>query len=437
VSLVSLASPLFVLVPLAVVGGDGSRGERWAWDYGLWSVEKAGPTFTKFVQWATTRSDLFPAEFCSRFSKLQDSTTGHSWADTHKMLQNSLGKNYATTLSFPSQTPIGSGCIAQVYRAKLLRPVGHFPAGTDVAVKVQHPRILRKVLGDFYLFYKAASALERLPLLNVRYLSLTDSVLQFRDIMLPQLDLECEARNLRRFRRNFEKDDQVSFPEPIDELTSRDVLVETFVRGEPILHFMRKDEWHSESDRQTLATIGLRMTMEMIFLHDFVHGDLHPGNILVSRDEKGKLRMNLLDCGLVVEMGEREHKNLVSILGAFIKKDGALAGRLMVDTAKECQATEEDVELFCLGMARICIEDEDNNFLEKVGDYLAEICFLACRHKVKLEASFINAALACEIMEGIASSLYPDMLVQHIALPMVFKAELMHGIKGFSFPKLM
>ncbi len=69
------------------------------------------------------------------------------------------------------------------------------------------------------------------------------------------------------------------------------------------------------------------------------------------------------------------------------------------------------------------------NFLENVGDYLTDICFLACKHKVKLEASFINAALACEIMEGIASKLYPTMRVQNIALPMVFKAEVMHGLK--------
>ena len=77
------------------------------------------------------------------------------------------------------------------------------------------------------------------------------------------------------------------------------------------------------------------------------------------------------------------------------------------------------------------------NFLEKVGDYIAEICYLACTHKVKLEATFINAALACEIMEGIASTLYPTMRCQQIALPMVLKAEVMHGLRGMSFPKII
>lgn len=67
-----------------------------------------------------------------------------------------------------------------------------------------------------------------------------------------------------------------------------------------------------------------------------------------------------------------------------------------------------------------------------MGDYIADICFLACKHKVKLEASFINAALAVEIIEGIASALYPDMSVQKMALPMVVKAEMMHRMPSFS-----
>ena len=142
------------------------------------------------------------------------------------------------------------------------------------------------------------------------------------------------------------------------------------------------------------------------------------------------VRMNMIDCGLIVEMGEREHVNLTKILGAFIKKDGLLAGQLMIDTAKKCQATALDMEVFCRGIQKIIEDDEDQNFLESVGDYLADICHLAVKHKVKLESAFKNAALACEIMEGLASSLFPNMKVQSIALPAVAKAEMMHGLRG-------
>ena len=73
-----------------------------------------------------------------------------------------------------------------------------------------------------------------------------------------------------------------------------------------------------------------------------------------------------------------------------------------------------------------CVSWSLKNFIEKVGDYITDICFLACRHRVKLEGAFVNAALAVEIMEGIAGALYPDMKVQQVALPLIIKAEMMH-----------
>ena len=125
----------------------------------------------------------------------------------------------------------------------------------------------------------------------------------------------------------------------------------------------------------------------------------------------------------------RRAANTLLATTAFIKRDGLLAGKLMVDTAKHKNATDDDVRLFCEGIQKICSDDMDNNFLEKVGDYLADICDLACRHKVKLESKFINASLAVEIIEGLACKLYPEMEVQKVALPLVLKAEVMHGLR--------
>jgi predicted unusual protein kinase regulating ubiquinone biosynthesis (AarF/ABC1/UbiB family) len=85
--------------------------------------------------------------------------------------------------------------------------------------------------------------------------------------------------------------------------------------------------------------------------------------MIVDRNKSARgspLRVHMIDCGLTVELGERDHKNLVKILGSLIKRDGYAAGKLMVDTAKKCQATELDVEMFCRGMEKICVDDEDN-----------------------------------------------------------------------------
>jgi aarF domain-containing kinase len=128
-----------------------------------------------------------------------------------------------------------------------------------------------------------------------------------------------------------------------------------------------------------------------------------------------------------------QHVNLTKILGAFTRKRGRMAGKMMVDMSSKVQATDVDMELFIQGIEQIVEDDKENNFLEKVGDYITDICFLACRHKVKLEASFINAALAVEIMEGIATALSPDLMVTKVALPLVVQAEMMHRLPKLAF----
>lgn len=416
-----LASPFVVLVPLAYVS---DRAHKASWDYALWGIEKAGPTWIKLTQWASTRQDLFSPKFCNHFSKLQDNTEGHSWGETKKILKEQFGEKGLEVLEIESM-PIGSGCIAQVYQGSLKEPSVHYPKGTKVAIKVQHPRIWNKVCVDFYIFHKIAKFLEDLPKLNLKFLSLVDTVQQFRDVMIPQLDLSIEASHLKRFNQNFANDDQVAFPRPLDELSSRKVLVETFCEGVPIIHYIKGDK--PTEEKELLAHIGLRMTLQMIFLHDFIHGDLHPGNILVSGTYPN-LKYQVLDCGLALEMGPRQHENIVKVLGAFTRKDGRVAGQTMVDMKSESQASPEGRELFIQGIEQICTVDADQNFIENVGDYITDICSLACIHRVKLEGAFVNAALAVEIMEGLASALHPDLKVQQVALPLVVKAEMMHRL---------
>jgi hypothetical protein len=105
-----LASPFLVLMPLSYVS---SNAQTAAWDYALWAIEKAGPTYIKLMQWASTRQDLFSPEFCAHFGKLRDDTRGHSLRETRRILHEELGEKGLEALEI-QETPIGSGCIAQV-----------------------------------------------------------------------------------------------------------------------------------------------------------------------------------------------------------------------------------------------------------------------------------------------------------------------------------
>lgn len=105
--------PLLLLSPLVLLSS------RWAgcWlDALLWVTETSGPTFIKLGQWASTRRDIFSPAFCDRFSRLHVKVRPHSWSHTKQCLQRAFGEGWRRVLVFDSKEPVGSGCVAQVYR---------------------------------------------------------------------------------------------------------------------------------------------------------------------------------------------------------------------------------------------------------------------------------------------------------------------------------
>lgn len=106
--------PLFWLYPLTYL----SNWFKSLWLHLLLKVtESSGPTCIKLGQWASTRRDLFSEEFCTKFSKLHIQVDPHPWDYTRCSLQKAIGEGWEKIFKFDSQQPVGSGCVAQVYKA--------------------------------------------------------------------------------------------------------------------------------------------------------------------------------------------------------------------------------------------------------------------------------------------------------------------------------
>ena len=113
-----LFTPTLIMYGVSRLLGSAQM-ERMAWSYTMRAAQIAGPAFIKLGQWASTRRDLFNEEFCNSLSQLHTACRAHRWQDTLQTLEEEFGKDWRDILEITSGEPIGSGCVAQVYKGTL------------------------------------------------------------------------------------------------------------------------------------------------------------------------------------------------------------------------------------------------------------------------------------------------------------------------------
>eukprot|EP00923_Selenidium_pygospionis_P046253 GHVN01079747.1.p1 GENE.GHVN01079747.1~~GHVN01079747.1.p1 ORF type:complete len:757 (-),score=171.18 GHVN01079747.1:18-2288(-) len=241
--------------PAATVVGDAM------WDYFFWAAGVIGPSTIKFLQWASTRHDLFDPEFCKRCSRFHCHVSSHPFASTDLQLIEAMGDDWRKKLAIHPE-PIGSGCMAQVYRGALLADVadvgdvgdvrGLDPMGGDelsevmltncypVAVKICHPGVKEQVELDLLLLHFIARLMSLLP--SMKYIPLVEGISQFEAVMKDQVDLSLEAHNLISFKEEFSdaqfqqsllkaSNGHVVFPSVYPVTTGRKVLMQSLEQG--------------------------------------------------------------------------------------------------------------------------------------------------------------------------------------------------------------
>ena len=244
------------------------------------ALVRAGPTFIKLGQWASQRPDMFSEECIKTLYPLLDHVSYHDPEFSIKKISQ-IEKDIQFS-EFHTQ-PLASGSIAQVHYAKLRD-------GTPVVVKIMHPDVYRKVQEDTDIL---ETVWKYIPQMN------QISFQEVKQRMLEQLDLRIEMKNLQTFRTKFAHVNFVHFPLPI--WASEDVLVETFEEGTSFHKFIQTNP--SYIDR-CIAT-RLCVYYKMAFIDDFLHGDLHSGNILYSI-RNGQLHITFLDAGVVSSILDKD-----------------------------------------------------------------------------------------------------------------------------------
>lgn len=452
-------SPLAILTPLAMV----TQSTYWndmAWRYTISAVQAMGPVAVKFCQWVATRRDVFPPHICDELAILHDKGYPHCWDHTHEVLTEAFGDYQQRGLQVGEV--VGCGSAAQVYKGTLTigKDANGVPLTRTVAIKVLHPKFSWSVERDLALMQTVADFLHSLPSDTIRMINLPRATENFGNVLRLQADLTNEASNLHQFRNNFYQNDTtkeqisaISFPKPLHGWSTPRVLVEEYVEHAiPIATYLQDSSPNGVHLRRELAGPLLRAFLKMVFIDNFIHGDLHPGNVMVRNDEipanssrfsslfgsnvsntddgaNKRIRRTIvfLDAGIANSLSRDDQRNLIDLFRAVIFNDGNRAGRLMVERAKyeRCSQVPGGVDAFAKGVEDIVSEFHDRRKegltlgAVRIGSLLSRVLDLCRVHGVEIDPAMASVVISTLVLEGLGRSLSPELNLLDFAKPFV------------------
>jgi len=364
-----------------------------------------GATFIKVGQIASTRADLLPRALVDELALLRDRVPAFPFAAVRATVEAELGRPLEAVYAVFDPEPVAAASVAQVHRA-VLRDTGQV-----VAVKVRRPDILEKVKLDRSILLFVGRTLERcVP--SFRLMSLEGALRAFCEAVEEQIHLANEADHNRRFQRNFADDPDVDFPRLVPEACSDAVLTMEFVDG------VREEELEASGvDVHRVVDAGMRCVCRMIFLHGFVHADLHPGNVRFLAPG----RIVLLDLGLVGRLDDVDRLAFAGLLYALSSGDGVSVARIFWESAPHQQvpdypAYEREVVAFvdnirARGLANLQVTLE----IGRIFDILR-------RHRIQARSHMTMVNLALMTAEGLGKRLAPELSLTDAALPYLAEA---------------
>jgi ubiquinone biosynthesis protein len=372
------------------------------------ALEELGPIFVKFGQALSTRRDLLPEDIADELARLQDKVPPFPGEIARAAIERAYGVPLEQRLRGFELVPLAAASIAQVHAAQL-------PDAREVIVKVLRPDMKAMIALDVEVLYTIAGMAERWWA-ESRRLKPREIVREYEHTILDELDLMREAANASQLKRNFAGSPLLYVPEIYWDYCRTDVMVMERIHGIPIGDIARLRELGTDFKR--LAESGVEIFFTQVFLHNFFHADMHPGNIFVLLDNPAQPRYAAVDFGIVGTLDLRDQSYLAENFLAVFNRDYRRVATLHVQSGWVPADTR--IDEMESAVRTICEPIFDRPLKEiSFGTVLLRLFAALQRFNGQIQPQLLLLQKTLLNVEGLGRQLYPELDIWQTASPVL------------------
>lgn len=308
------------------------------------TFERLGPTFMKLGQMVSLRPDFFPKVYCDELEKCLDKGPILNTELVKKIIEKELKKPIASIFSNFHNKPLAAASLSQVHRAQL-------HDGTEVIIKLQRPgiktiikhdlRIIQIVAFFVKTFYYKRDQIDAKAILN-----------KLNSCLLAELDFRKEVQNMKIISKELTQFDELIIPFVYDSFTTKNLIVMEYIDGHSLrqlIELKRVNKIPSFSfslGRKLVKVTHMLLTMSMENGH--FHADLHPANIIITKEGK----IGLIDFGSIDYFDRNaRHDILIFFLGIVFTEPNYLIKSIKAFSKK---IRPSDEKLFFRDINELC-----------------------------------------------------------------------------------
>ncbi|EFC43929.1 predicted protein, partial [Naegleria gruberi] len=279
--------------------------------------------YVKLGQHIASLSGFLPDEYIETLSVMRDRAPTISFEEVKKIVYQDFGKTVEELFEYFDPTPIASGSIAQVHRARTKE-------GQSVAVKVQYHYVRFFFAGDMYTRDAATKLSIRLYYMQEDSKSI-DELLevnqQFSDEIKSSLNSELdflhEAENAKMAAQRFGTSrPDVYIPKIYDDYTSSRVLTMEFIDNACNSNDIKRIRAMGFDEGDVAARI-ISAFAEQLFIHGHMHADAHQSNVMVKQNPNNpsEPQIVILDHGLYKDLDDHFRINYAKFWVSIVLND--------------------------------------------------------------------------------------------------------------------